>query len=102
VAHAQAQGHKVYLRVSWLISIYSGKRPNEHAIIVDRKGKRVEGTEEKLELCAMFFDKLYNCAPVVKLFAKLELEELRPLLSLPHIHVHPHFNPMPRLRACLY
>ncbi len=51
---------KAYLRVLWLTGIYSGKRPNEHVTIVDAKGKRVVGTREKLEVCAMFFDKLYN------------------------------------------
>jgi hypothetical protein len=49
------------------MGIYSDKRPNEHATIVDVEGKWVEGTREKLEVCVVFFDKIYNCAFVVKL-----------------------------------
>jgi hypothetical protein len=69
---------EAYLRVLRLIGIYSGKRPKEHATIMDAKGKQVKGTGEKLEVCAVFFDKLYNCVPTVKLPAKAKPEELRP------------------------
>ncbi|CAK9870094.1 unnamed protein product [Sphagnum jensenii] len=69
--------HEAYLLVLWLMGIYNDKRPNEHATIVDAKG-----TGEKLEVCVVFFDKLYNCAPIVKLPAKVEPEELWPLPEL--------------------
>ncbi len=68
---------EAYLRVLWLIGIYSNKRPNERATIVDADGKQIEGTEEKLEVCTMFFDKLYKCALVVKL-AEAKPEESWP------------------------
>jgi hypothetical protein len=48
----------------------------EHATIVDEEGKQIEGTREKLEVCVMFFDKIYNCALVVKLFLQAKLKEL--------------------------
>ncbi len=57
------------------MSIYSDKRPNEHAKIVDAEGKRVEGIGEKLEVCVVFFDKLYNYVHAIKLLAKIEPEE---------------------------
>jgi hypothetical protein len=62
----------------WLTGVYSDKRPNEHSIIVDEEGKWVEGTREKLEVCVVFFDKLYNCAPTIKLFVEAEFKEPRP------------------------
>jgi hypothetical protein len=87
-------------------SIYSGKCHNKHVTIVDAKGKRVEGIGEKLEVCAVFFDKLYNYAPVVKLPAEAKPEESRPPLEPP-----PHLGSPPLyssawaqgsgLRACL-
>jgi hypothetical protein len=89
--------HEAYLLVLWLVGIYNDKRPNEHATIVD-----AEGTEEKLEVCVMFFDKLYNCALVVKLPARVEHEELRPLPEPLSHQVCPHITPMPRLKVCLY
>jgi len=80
--------HETYLLVSWLVGIYNGKRPNEHATIVD-----AEGTKEKLEVCVVFFDKLYNCAPIVKLPTKVEPEELRPLPEPPsHPSLPPHYS----------
>jgi len=78
--------HEAYLWVLRLTCIYSGKRPNEHATIADAEGKWAEGAKEKLEVCAMFFDKLYNCALAVKLPAEAEPEEPWPLLEPP---LHP-------------
>jgi hypothetical protein len=82
---------KAYLRVSLLTCIYNGKCPNKHATIVDAEGKWVEGTGEKLEVCVMFFDKLYNCVHVVKLPTKTEPEELRPPFEPPP---HPGLPPL--------
>jgi hypothetical protein len=67
---------KAYLRVLWFTNIYNNKCPNKHVIIVDIKGKRVEGTEEKLEVCVVFFDKLNNCVPSLKLPIKAKPEDI--------------------------
>ncbi|CAM6015334.1 unnamed protein product [Sphagnum balticum] len=84
---------KAYLRVLQFMGIYSGKYPNEHATIVDEKGKQVEGIEEKLEVCAVFFDKLYNCAPAVKLPTEVKFEEPRPPLKPPsHLGLPPFYS----------
>lgn len=56
------------------MGIYSSKHSNEHAKLVDVEGKQVEDIGEKLEVCVMLFDKLYNYAPVVKLPEEIELE----------------------------
>jgi len=70
------------------MGIYNDKRPNEHATIVD-----AEGTGEKFEVCVVFFDKLYHCAHVVKLLAKVEHEELQPLPKpLLHPGLLPHYS----------
>jgi hypothetical protein len=74
----QHKKRKAYLWVAQLMSIYSGKRPNEHAIILDAHGKRVDGTGEKMEACAAFFEKFYNCALTIKLPTNAEPEEPRP------------------------
>ncbi len=80
--------HEAYLLVLWLAGIYNNKCPNKHATIVD-----AEGTGEQLEMCVVFFDKLYNCAPIVKLPAKVEHEELQPLPEpLSHPGLPPHYS----------
>ncbi len=80
--------HEAYLLVLWFMGIYNDKHPNEHATIVDAKG-----IEEKLEVCVVFFDKLYNYASVVKLPAKVEPKELQPLPEpLSHPGLPPHYS----------
>jgi hypothetical protein len=61
---------EAYLQVSLLMGIYNSTRPNKHTTIVDVEGKWVKGNKEKLEVCVVFFDKLYNCAHVVKVARK--------------------------------
>jgi hypothetical protein len=61
-----------------IMGIHNGKCPNEHTKLVDEEGKHVEDIGEKLEVCAVLFDKLYNYVPVVKLPAKVEPEQLQP------------------------
>ncbi|CAM6030727.1 unnamed protein product [Sphagnum balticum] len=65
------------------MGIYSSKCHNKHVTVVDAKGKWVEGTEEKLEVCVVFFDKFYNYAHVVNLPAEAKPEELWPPLEPP-------------------
>jgi hypothetical protein len=47
--------------------VRSNRRSNEYAHLMDSEGRRIEGTEDKLEACAAFFEKLYNCAEAVAL-----------------------------------
>jgi len=74
----QQKKREAYLQVAQLTGIYSGKRPNEHATILDAQAKRVNDTVEKMEACVAFFEKLYNYALAVKLPAEAEPEEPRP------------------------
>jgi hypothetical protein len=66
--------HKAYLLVSWLTGIYNSKHPS----IVD-----AEGTCNKLEVCVVFFNNLYNCVFVSKLPIEVELDKPQPLLECP-------------------
>ncbi len=75
--------HRAYLLVSQLTGTYNSKHPNKHPSIVD-----AEGIGDKLEMCVMFFDNLYNCVLANKLPIKVEPDELQPPLECP-LHLGP-------------
>jgi hypothetical protein len=70
--------HMAYLLVLRLTGIYNSKHPNNHPSIVD-----AEGIGDKLEVCVVFFDNLYNCVLANKLFIEVEPDKPQPPLECP-------------------
>ena len=67
-----------FSQVKSLVDVYGGKRANDFAHLENAEGNRVEGAEEKLEACAVYFDKLLNCAKAVQLPEFEQPEAARP------------------------